>query len=354
MKYAFVLGAGASASCGAPLQGALFKEYFKIRQPGHLPYERKLERELATFFNEFFRIDVNHGDLNSALFPTFEEVLGVLDLAILRNEALPNFGRENATFNSENRIRKCREYVVSLMASILYDKLNTVANNHKRLIYKLKRLNILDRTIFISLNYDLLIDNALSKELNQECILPDYGFDYVSDIKCVSKINPLYKIHGSLNWLYCSTCNEIKLTPFEKGVIELIRPEIFYEPNNIICARCHNLREQIIVPPTYYKDFSNYYLNQVWFKAERDLKEVDTIFFCGYSFPDADIHIKYLMKRIQTIRNRSLKIIVANNHDGKKDAERTEELIRYKRFLVNVNYTDESFDSLINNIGNYI
>ena len=56
MKYAFFLGAGASKSCGAPLQGELFREYFMIRQE---KYRRKvgydaeydIEREIATLFN---------------------------------------------------------------------------------------------------------------------------------------------------------------------------------------------------------------------------------------------------------------------------------------------------------------
>ena len=36
------------------------------------------------------------------------------------------------------------------------------------------------------------------------------------------------------------------------------------------------------------------------------------IFFCGYSLPDADIQIKYLLKRAQINRDSDLHVFVAN------------------------------------------
>ena len=38
-----------------------------------------------------FDIDVDNGNLDSAVFPTFEEALGILDLADLKNEAFKDF-----------------------------------------------------------------------------------------------------------------------------------------------------------------------------------------------------------------------------------------------------------------------
>ena len=47
---------------------------------------------------------------------------------------------------------------------------------------------------------------------------------------------------------------------------------------------------------------SNVFLSTVWNKSERALRESDILVFCGYSFPEADMHIKYLLKRVQTSR----------------------------------------------------
>jgi len=124
------------------------------------------------------------------------------------------------------------------------------------------------------------------------------------------------------------------------------------DPSSSYCQRCETVYSPIIVPPTFYKDLSKVFLSQVWNKAENELSEVEHLIFCGYSFPDADIHIKYLIKRIQKNRRnpQSLKITVINNHKGKKAEIKNEEKLRYQRFLsYNVNYTDFGFEEFADN-----
>jgi hypothetical protein len=75
---------------------------------------------------------------------------------------------------------------------------------------------------------------------------------------------------------------------------------------------------------------------------------VSRIIFCGYSFPDADIHIKYLLKRAQTNRNTSLEFTVINHHPGKQASEIELEKCRYKRFLGSaVDFTTKSFEEFV-------
>jgi hypothetical protein len=50
-----------------------------------------MRKELETFFTFFFKADVdNH--LDTANFPTFEEALGLVDLAITREDSFKDFG----------------------------------------------------------------------------------------------------------------------------------------------------------------------------------------------------------------------------------------------------------------------
>jgi hypothetical protein len=80
------------------------------------------------------------------------------------------------------------------------------------------------------------------------------------------------------------------------------------------------------------------------------LRKVDHVIFCGYSFPDADIHIKYLLKRAQTNRDRQLRFTAINQHKGKKADQCQQEEYRYKRFLGrNFNYTGLSFEDFVAN-----
>jgi len=343
MNYAFFLGAGASKTCHAPLQGEMLKEYFAERRTNRRN-NRFVDSDVDTFLFQFFGLDV---DKQPASFPTFEEILGVLDLAIMRKEAFPNFENGHQNLGDSDRLSACRDRFVGLMAIILRDKLRNTINNHEDLISRLKRKNSLTRCSFFSTNYDILIDNAL---LRKNCIM-DYGFQCQTEHHNAVK---LYKLHGSLNWLYCPSCKEISVTHLEKAAAEYYDPK---EPHTLICLNCESIRRPVIVPPTYFKDFSNFLLSMVWHNAEKTLKDVDKIFFCGYSFPDADIQIKYLLKRAEIIRrNRPLKIVIANNHDNKSNEEKESEKSRYERFFRHgsVEYTEESFQSLMDNIEQYL
>src|ERR1035441_10585866 len=98
IETAIFLGAGASKAEGAPLQGELFWEYFS--SPEFRCSRAPMDRDLTAFFAEMFRIDVKRSGLRTEEFPTFEEVLGLTDLAILRKEAFRHFDIENRTKNS--------------------------------------------------------------------------------------------------------------------------------------------------------------------------------------------------------------------------------------------------------------
>jgi len=88
---------------------------------------------------------------------------------------------------------------------------------------------------------------------------------------------------------------------------------------------------------------SNIYLGVVWNQAFRALRDADRIIFCGYSFPDADMHIKYLLKRAQLNRDlevRPLGVVLVNHYAGKSDHLASEEYRRFSRFLGEVDLLD--------------
>jgi len=208
-KTVIVLGAGASASEGAPLQADLFREYFQSyrRRSEGQQYE-EMDRELATYFLLFWGIDVDHGDLAKARFPTFEEALGLLEIAESRNEFFKDFA---GLYPERTRGREMRSHLVNLIGRILDEKLETWRGHHTRLINSIKESGRLPCTTFIGLNYDILIDRAISEETGSD---PDYsvlaepedGQPY-GPAECGGEHVMLLKLHGSLNWLLCPTCN---------------------------------------------------------------------------------------------------------------------------------------------------
>lgn len=356
MKVSIFLGAGASAAEHCPIQSELFREYFKnVKEKD---YYSDMNIALYKFFKEMFNIDIRKDDMEKVCFPTFEEVLGLLDLAEQRRESFKNFGLETLNKNLEN-IRFLRQYLILLMAKAI-DK-NKKNNNyyHKLLVNNLKKAELLEEATFISANYDIHIDNTIAGlySAKEYPIMLDYGVKFTNfDVK--NGWQPpkepsikLYKIHGSLNWLYCPICASITLTPYEGGVMRLI-----YNMDDAKCLECGGITVPIIIPPTYYKNMANIFVSTVWNEVEKSLRKSDMLIFCGYSFADADLHIKYMIKRVQTSRKKPpLKIMVFNGHEGKTEISSKKEEERYKRFLgKDVMFMDNSFQDFCERTEHFI
>jgi hypothetical protein len=240
------------------------------------------------------------------------------------------------------------DLLILLIAEILDHKLRANAVHHPRLVSSLQRAGWLESTSFVSLNYDILMDNALLGARDQSGLDLDYTIEFVNfgiewQKPRTERSVKLFKLHGSLNWLYCPTCRTIKITPEEKGVCRLK-----WQPGECICDKCQTLAVPIIIPPTYFKALSNFYLRQIWHVAEGTLQQCGKLIFCGYSFPDADVHIRYLLKRVEVNSLRTPEVFIVNEHVGKKDEARKAEIDRYRRFFrdkTKVHWTNLSFEA---------
>ncbi len=196
VEQIIILGAGASKSEGMPLQNELFKKFFKY----YLMKDR--DKLIIDFFKDFWGMDESNYQIPGINFPTFEECLGTLDWAYSRGETLKGY--------SDEKINKIRDGLVFLIAKVLDESLKNKVSHHANLAERLRTENKLDKTAFVSLNYDIVIDNVFINQYGYEYI--DYGIDFINYFnKTMDDINSsdkssilLLKIHGSLNWLYCS------------------------------------------------------------------------------------------------------------------------------------------------------
>ena len=205
MKICIFLGAGASAAENLPIQNEIFSRYFKYNLPKHPDSE--MNKKLVDFFKEIFNIDVLDDNIDKVNFPTFEEVLGILDMADQRMEAFKNFGTD--TYNNKNTsINLLRQYLILLTANSINNASKESNKYHELLLKNLIKSNRLLDTTFISVNYDIHIDNTISKLYDKKKmpIMLDYGVDFTNfNYKESTWKRPkgdtvkLYKIHGSLN-----------------------------------------------------------------------------------------------------------------------------------------------------------
>jgi hypothetical protein len=332
-------GAGAGKADGLPIQTELFREFFMRDVRG--VQERQLQQDLAQFFSRVFSRDPVQNPAGPL--PTFEEALGVLELAISRNEAILHVGEGDRLSGDLRPLR--RQLILALAATISRGPSPT-QSAHQQLVAALREASELENVTFITTNYDTLIDDALEAEAvaigRGTGSVVDYGFGelvpQLEDEHSDEHSYPCYKIHGSLNWLNCPVCDTLDVTYASDGVTRLVT-----DPEAARCLVCETLRTPVIVPPSYYKDLSSVYLAVVWNKASRALQNADHVVFCGYSFADSDIHIKYLLKRAQLNRDaavRPLRVTLVNYYDGKPGEVELVEKNRFERFLGRTHLVD--------------
>lgn len=331
MGIVIFTGAGAGKADGLPLQTEVFAEFFS--RAAASPSRGRLANDVAHFFDVVFGVDPRRTP--SPLLPTFEEALGVLELAASREETIQNLGGEGAS-EGVQYIR--RQLILALAATVARDSTSPVSF-HSKLLARLRETSHLEDVTFITTNYDTLLDDAIELEAlsgpRGTGSLVDYGLEGMvqRDIGryAEQRTFPCYKIHGSLNWLYCSSCDILDITYASDGVLRLVD-----EPNAARCPTCETLRTPVIVPPSYYKTMSSVHLAIVWSQAFRAMREAEHVIFCGYSFPDADMHIKYLVKRAQLNRDHAaqpLRATLVNHHVGKASELVLAEQQRFRRFL---------------------
>lgn len=327
-KTVIFLGAGASKADGAPLQRELFKSYFRACEDESLNTKYDLSnsniKELVdSFFKNFFDME---GDLKSCEyeFPTFEEALGVLDLAIERNEKY----RQDL-----GNLYAYRNALIFSMAQSIQFRISAAhksihGESHAKLVDKLYEHIESGDITFISTNYDIILDNALGNRFDKI----DYGFFPMENVFDNVRGAKLLKIHGSLNWKYCPVCNHIDAKIGEEKTVSEI-----YTMKSVKCDNCGEEARYIIVPPTYYKDMSNVYLANIWNNAEKVLREAEQVVFSGYSLPSADMHIKYLLKRAELNRepDSRFKATIINYYPNKIQGAIEKEKNRYSRLFKN-------------------
>lgn len=319
-KTLFIYGAGASKADCAPLQDELFSEIFDLLEGvndyKHIILDPDFLKDMKDFLYKLYPINKIKGE--NVEYPTFEEVMGLIYFAIMRDESFKGI--------SYNNLNSYLESMTALIAIILHKKLINIPYINRRfldcLFTTFQKLYIKDieehdsvkiftkNFSFLNINYDILLDNAVF-DLNE-----NHGIehDYCIEIKSTRNKLKLFKPHGSLNWLFCKACGNFEFDKYNKIAIRYYESILENTTNRKKC-KCGTFFSPLIIPPSFFKELNNKIIHNVLINLENHLKKVSNIVFIGYSFPEADLHLKYLFKRAQQFAEFK-KIILINKVDG--------------------------------------
>ncbi len=112
--------------------------------------------------------------------------------------------------------------------------------------------------------------------------------------------------------------------------------------NEIQYCKLHGSIDREIIPPTWNKGIREHILND-WTKAHKILEEANYIVFIGYSLPESDSYIRYLLKSsvIDSINLKNISII--NKELNGKLRSTFEDYIEFK----NVNYYEATTEKYL-------
>ena len=128
------------------------------------------------------------------------------------------------------------------------------------------------KNVFISLNYDLVIERAMSRL----GLVPDYGTGLLrwNGGQPQGTRIKLLKLHGSINW----------------ALIHGENPMVYSKYSDTGVAH-----PPLLVPPTWNKGSLHNVIRAVWADAVEELATATRIIIIGYSMPETDAHIKFML-----------------------------------------------------------
>lgn len=303
-----IFGAGATKACGGPLTSEIL--------PDALAHARALERgdhlkRVDRFLVDNFNVPAQTRRREDEI-PPLPLVLSLVDMAIDRGDS---FGPKWQP-NELRRVRKGLEFAV--FALIEY-RLRRIKPYHLQFLQGL--YSAAESVTLISLNYDLIVDNALARlaERNGQLALPDYRCDVATETyRRLDKFGTLLKLHGSLNWLYCPNCHRLDVGVGSRGRAVKVLNELFVEYARLDrqytegspCVECKTWVEPVLITPTHLKDYRNPHISRVWYEAERALRAAKRVIFVGYSMPEDDVEVIYLLKRgLSKLDSRAITVV---------------------------------------------
>jgi len=305
-----VFGAGASIAEGAPLQSDILKQVFESND------KQLSSSDVANQVRLFIK---DNFDISDGKYPTLESIFGYMEYFIYKREGL---GKEYTT----QKITEIKEALIRLVHYVISQPKGNRHGTYRQFWDVISKTN--RNVSVVTMNYDTLLDEAFDSLYPDRAYI-DYcielmNYHYYDDLSAFDWwINPrepievwegtspkpikLIKVHGSLNWKYCNCCNQVLLTVWDNN-IDLgsmgfkgygysggVNPkEVEFD---LSCPLDGTKFDTCIVPPSHIKDLSHPAINKLLDETAIEIRKAKKIVFVGYSFPEADVHIKALFKK---------------------------------------------------------
>lgn len=310
-KTVYILGAGFSRPANYPLQGEIIPSLRNLSLMDFSSSDIESEMDARNTASEFIE------DAFPGASPSLEDVFTLLDQTI----------HDEGFYNSNWRnLYDTRDSLKKAIWSIYKNKqgANTKSDFYNYLAANLIKERVAagqagDPFSVISLNWDTLLEDSVYNCIERTKGIRKIDIDYCCWTTPLGSHGPhttsinqksrgifnlkLLKLHGSVNWLHCPNCGLLFTSVGDTAASKYTLASKLKCKNNS-CIRRYSgsnsglpVLEHFFVTPTFLKVFDNVHLKTIWHNAYHELSEASEVVFIGYSFPEADYHLRALLKR---------------------------------------------------------
>jgi len=316
IRDTWFLGAGASMRSGAPLTKQFIPWLYEEGQK-----ETRLS-QLCLFISDLFGSNLK---LSPPLYPKFEQILSFVDAAISDGQFF------SAKYDSK-KLLELRSDINYLIWRMLEKSLPSLNSPTFTQFVKMAGPD----SLFLTVNYDVLLDQCILSEYKNINYGMRFSRMYYQTQAIENTHTPLLlKLHGSVNWLYCPTCESLYCYADEPSIRRI------FDPEPVICAYDQTYLRGVLISPTWQKDYKLAPINLMWIKASKLLRDTERITFIGYSLSDIDMKILYMLKRSTFNNVKQPRIRVIDPEPTGKIAK------RYQRIFGDIEYHCLSFEEFV-------
>jgi hypothetical protein len=366
-ETAVILGAGFSTCAGLPIQKRLLDD---LLSHDHWTLDKIITLSIKLFLKTVF------GWREGDPLPALEDIFTLIDLSA-------GSGHNLGTILNPKVLRAIRRMLIDRIFTVIDGTFNESTD-----IDSLIKLYLPpDRPIsthFVVLNWDNVLERHLFK-YDPKSFAVDYrvrGRGWNSDYIIGPRRVMIAKVHGSSSWLYCDNCRTVlysSVLPVTDALRHCVRVEdlelvnqafgdsiipaaygsrynpvmfavdgqIFTQNTSLRsilplnqhafenCRFCQHPVGPHIATFSFRKSFRTNASALSWQAAEEILSEARKWIFIGYSFPDADIEFKHLVKTCELKfyhdikKKKNIDVVIKNDEEAEE---------RYARFFGSSNF----------------
>lgn len=304
-KTLYFVGAGFSKEFGVPLTGELLKCVLKeYENPNHIYLREERASEFSKLLQKFFpgtkSTSPNHLNIPGSI--------SIIDIFSLLDQLIRDV-------DSTDLIRRDAKRLLHLLDRSLSVVFESFDINELAEWWIKARATIQPEIVFISTNYDLVVEehiNSALVEIGKDPAGPDslhlylnLGFDYYHWQTQEFITRPeapqftLLKLHGSHNRMACSKCGRIVVHPVHPMSYQ---KHSCHDDEFNTCHACNIRLEDFLVNPSRVRSELHPSLKDAFNLSFDALANHDHWTFIGYSLPPEDTAIYSLL--IRALSNR--------------------------------------------------